>query len=600
MTSPAAVDHRKPLDFGGDGLTGSVDAQGRLIAVNTYHAAYGYATLTAAEPFPEAARYDSAAVRAYRRGLAALDGFGPGFSQPLVHVLADHEQPVVPHLQLLFADGTQAECTTFVHEGGVIQLWSIPAHGVEWGGRLSLQRAAYTQITEGGPVPMPPLDLRYHFERGTLTIENGELGLTAAIAGLPDSAPWTQTTTAPLDIHLPLTPGEHRLAVAFGATAAEAAEQAQRLLDIDALLALASEREYWRLAFANVVHDPLLRRALAYCTLMAVPAGEESTCLLTDHMLLPLSWNRDSYYIARALLSWPTDTIPTREIVRRHLVWLFETAERPGGAWGRSYLANGHVKDGAFQLDQQVWPLLELADYVRITGDHATAERFRPQVTAVLDMLMSRKAPDALLFPTEETPGDDPMTLPYPLSSHILLWRTATQLAEAGLGEAWAALAHELPASIQRSFVTEHAGRLLYAYATDGNGQFRLYHDANDFPLALAPGWDFTLPDDALWRATIDFAWSEANHGGCYGGRLGSVHTPGAWPLGDVQALVVAQALNDSVRHEQAIAQLQAAAQWDSALSEAVDPITNAVISRHWFAWPGAAYACYALDAFET
>ena len=45
---------------------------------------------------------------------------------------------------------------------------------------------------------------------------------------------------------------------------------------------------------------------------------------------------------------------------------------------------------------------------------------------------------------------------------------------------------------------------------------------------------------------------------------------------------------------------LQAAAQWDGALPEAVAPVTNALISRHWFAWPGAAYACYALDAFEA
>ncbi len=36
---------------------------------------------------------------------------------------------------------------------------------------------------------------------------------------------------------------------------------------------------------------------------VGVPVGE-TACILTDHMLLPLSWNRDAYYVARALLGW--------------------------------------------------------------------------------------------------------------------------------------------------------------------------------------------------------------------------------------------------------------------------------------------------------
>ena len=37
-----------------------------------------------------------------------------------------------------------------------------------------------------------------------------------------------------------------------------------------------------------------------------------------------------------------------------------------------------------------------------------------------------------------------------------------------------------------RAFVAEQNGRRLYAYATDGAGKYHFYHDANDFPLALA------------------------------------------------------------------------------------------------------------------
>src|SRR5687767_5971955 len=78
MTLPALDPNRahKPLDFGIDGLTGSIDHNGGLIALNTFHPVHGYITLSAAEPFPDSARYNPPAVRAYRRELAELWGYG--------------------------------------------------------------------------------------------------------------------------------------------------------------------------------------------------------------------------------------------------------------------------------------------------------------------------------------------------------------------------------------------------------------------------------------------------------------------------------------------------------------------------------------------
>ena len=55
----------KPLDFGLDGVIGSVDANGRLIAL--IHPRHGFVTLTAADPFPEDRRHDPAEVRRYRQ-----------------------------------------------------------------------------------------------------------------------------------------------------------------------------------------------------------------------------------------------------------------------------------------------------------------------------------------------------------------------------------------------------------------------------------------------------------------------------------------------------------------------------------------------------
>ncbi len=290
-------------------------------------------------------------------------------------------------------------------------------------------------------------------------------------------------------------------------------------------------------------------------------------------------------------------------LVRRHLLWLFETAERPDGAWGRAYLTNGRCKDRVFQLDQQCYPLLELADYCAMTGDMALVDRLQEHVGALLELLLRRRAANAWLFPTSETPADDRVAMPYHLSSQIVVWRTFRALASLNARMTFtdqdlANAAEQVRRAVYRHMVVVHAGQPLFCYLTDLQGGYRLYHDANDLPTALAPVWGFCSSDDPIWRATIAFAYSEANVGGYYTGRypgLGSVHTPHPWPLGAVQALLVAGLLRDAPWRERAWRTLRDRACWDGMLCEAYDEATGAVASRHWFAWPGAALAMLAL-----
>lgn len=138
----------------------------------------------------------------------------------------------------------------------------------------------------------------------------------------------------------------------------------------------------------------------------------------------------------------------------------------------------------------------------------------------------------------------------------------------------------------------------LYAYAVDGRGGHYLYHDANDVPLALAVAWGFCSADDAVWRNTMEFAFSVDNPG-VYSGRLGSVHTPGPWALGDLQDVITARALNDQDRERAAWTRLRRGAAIDGALPEAYDAESGAVISRTWFAWPNAVAACIALGVWD-
>jgi len=559
----------KPFDFGELGITGSVDSFGRFIAINFYHPVHGLVTLTSADPFPDSERYNPAVVRAYRASLARLTGFGIHVDASSVNHAADRGDHI--HQQVT-GSGVSWDVMTFAHEDHVTQWWqSDQPSKFTFGGKYTLMRCAYTQLTEGGVLPMPPTDTTTIAFDGVLLIENPAIGVVA-VGGIPDAEPSRSA----------------KLIFAFALTRKEALQKVRQA-------SLSAWRpsgvSAWRAALPD---DPLFRRGIEYSIRMGIPV-DDGLCLLTDHMLLPLSWNRDAYYLARALLSWHVEL---HDFVRRHLIWMFELADRVDGAWGRCYLANGRVKDAAFQLDQQLFPLLELAEYVLETGDHATWERLKPHALAVLSMLERRRAASVPLYPTDETPGDDPIAQPYHLSSHILFWVTLNKLNR--LGVAQESLAQAIRDAVPRYFTADHDGKLLYAYATDGHGGFHFYHDANDFPTVLAPVWGFCDSSDPLWRATIEFAFSDANQDGFYNGRLGSVHTRAPWALGDIQELILARLLNDPARAAKARSHLAFAAQQDGSLPEAYDAVNGEVVSRTWFAWTNAAYACVELRAFRA
>ncbi len=583
----------KPLDFGADGVTGSIDLNGHLIALNTYHPTYGYSTLTVAAPFSDALRYRPAAVRAYRASLATMTGFGPTCTRYALHRQAYLLNDAIPQLDFELENEGRVITTTFATQGGAFQQWTfenVPTP-ITWRGTLALQRCAYTQLTEGGPLPAPPVVANVVLRDGILTIENEHLGQTVAIIGLwHHYEQWEANDNGLVELTFSSDAQQVSLIFAFGNSAQAARQRVRELAALDITQLFLTQRNIWQQRWQNVPNNSLVRRGLAYGLMMSIPVAG-TTCLLTDHMLLPLSWNRDAYYIAHAFLQWHLPE--TTELVRQHLLWMFEVAEQHEGWWGRAYLANGHIKDRGFQLDQQIFPLLELAEYVLSTSDLTTLERLSPHINKILNLLIDLPTNGAALYPTSETPADDPIALPYHLSSHILLWHTLLKLDKLPLhfDISLKKMAEDVRQAIDSYFIAEYNGQKLYAYATDGQNNYHFYHDANDTPTVLAAEWGMVKKDDPIWQATLTFAFSEQNHGGYYDRRLGSVHTPAPWPLGDVQALQVAHTLQDTNATSEIEATLHHAAQWDGALPEAYDSTTFYVVSRHWFAWPNALLA---------
>ena len=109
-------------------------------------------------------------------------------------------------------------------------------------------------------------------------------------------------------------------------------------------------------------------------------------------------------------------------------------------------------------------------------------------------------------------------------------------------------------------------------------------------------------PEDRQWSATMRFAFDPANPGWSPGrwGGLGSAHTPGTWPLGDIQEWVAAGLSGDTGRAERALERLLAVAAPDGLLPETYHSGTGRWLARPWFAWPAATLAALALGAWTT
>jgi len=579
--SATKLDRRKsykPLDVGNGVISGTVAPNGRLHSLGMAHPVIGRLWLTATEPFPESLRDDEDAVRRHRAALAAPDR--PSFGLSLLDVAAEAflEESSVPH-------GVHED------ESGRIEVWTIaPAFRTglaqliriragrkprvvvpEWSGRPRLGRADYTQITEGGTIPHPPVAPIAGRDGPVLWIDDRVLDAAVAVV-LP----------APVEVGEGAT-AELILAIALGrdlqATLAEA-----RAISKDGARLAADEMRARRTLWTGLGLDSEpgyeVRRGVAYALDCAASRiSENVVAIITDHEILPLVWTRDAYYICRALLSAAPRETRARAAVDGFITWLFEVAERPDGAWPRASLASGQAKDVAFQLDQQLYPLLLVADHARLTGENVMRERYGDACGATLDELLGRRSTFGLVR-TAETPADDPLRQPYHFSSHVLLWHVLRAFSHPS--------AEEIRAATLQHFAVD--GRFAYAVTGPRGEGARHYHDANDLPTVFAPGWGFCDASDPLWRETIAFAWSEANEGyfpGRFGG-LGSLHTPRPWTLGDLQEIVVARVTADRDRERRARERLARVETWDGLLAEAYDEDTAAVAARHWFAWPAA------------
>ncbi len=586
----------KPLDVGSGVVCASFGKDGGWLSLGAVHPRVGFVELNALPIFNERHRGDPAATRRHRAAMtdprfAFLRVTAPDGTAPQLE--ADPANPGRPRWHGRFGT-TRVEVEAMVGPDprSIVQRWRLESPmrlRCEAAGRLD--RPALAEITEINPPVPTRATTSFEADGSQLVIRSPELPADAGVRSGggrwrvdgPGSAILLTDDVLGLELTAILdtgvTAGETRSSIDRLRTSAPAlrpaAASARRLCVPEALEESASR---------------LAHRAVAYvrgCTCLL--AGRNERTILTDHRLLPLSWTRDAYYQALLLL-----VAGEIEAVADHLRWLWRRCERPDGRWVRSHHANGRRKDLAFQADQQLYPLVELADFWRASGSLPRGVRWTPVVAQAWAAALGEIGSDGLIA-SGENAADDPAAAPFIAASQVLLWYAARRVGElcaAGALELEPGRFDEVAAAVREAFdrLLVRDGRWLYA--TDAAGRAVAYHDANDLVTALAPIWGFCSGDDPSWRATMQFALSSENPGfspGRHGG-LGSLHTPGPWTLGDVQAWLVGSLTGEGESAQEALGRLVHVAFEDGMLPEAYSAEDPQLRVRHWFAWPGAAF----------
>jgi uncharacterized protein len=589
----------KPIDVGNGRLAASLGrSNAALLSVLTFHPQLGAVELSGLPPFDDARRGDPSATRDYRQlmtddrqAVAWLETAG-GLGVEIERI--DLADPSVPVWHGRLGGATVNATAVAEADGAIVLTWRFRADepaalGIRLRFRGRLDRPALAEITEIDP-PRP----------------------TGARTNLQSDGPRLYIEAPALPAALVLDPSEGEWIVEDGAARLDLAPAAgaERIVYLRCSVAgTASSARHSRRTQAGEtgLRQPahrIVARALAYvrgCTCLRTAADERA--ILTDHRILPLSWTRDAYY--QALLLLVADEPGDRMLVADHLRWLWRRCERPDGRWVRSHHANGRRKDRAFQADQQLYPIIELADFWRLERRLPTGVDWTASVREAVAAIWSEIDAETGLLRSAENAADDPAPAPFLCGSQIVLWYALQRLAELADQRALELDAAQMRANAHRvrtAFDEHLAGDgQAWAYAADGRGARIAYHDANDLPVALAPLWGLCPPDDAGWRATMAFAFSSANPGFYAGprGGLGSRHTPGPWTLGDVQAWIRARMVDDEPGMGAALDRLVSVAFEDGMLPEAYTAsIEPDVRIRHWFAWPGAALgALLLLDA---
>lgn len=292
-----------------------------------------------------------------------------------------------------------------------------------------------------------------------------------------------------------------------------------------------------------------------------------------------------------------------------------------------------------YEIDSLCYPVWLMEQYVKNTGDH---DIFTPEVKTafrdILDLWKREQHHETSAYsfirvncPPSDTlscegkgepvgytgmtwsgfrPSDDACRYGYLIPSNmfaaVVLGYMEKFLKEQYQDEAMAKEAADLKAQIEKGIqkygiVENETFGKMYAYETDGLGNYNLMDDANVPSLLSLPWLAYCSKDDPIYKNTRAFVLSKKNpyyyEGNCAKG-IGSPHTPDQyiWHI----ALTMQGLTSDSQEERENL--------WNTLLStdagcevmhEGFHCEKPEAFTREWFAWANSLFALFALSMKE-
>jgi hypothetical protein len=290
------------------------------LQASIYHSKFGIVMANSFEQFDGSRFYDVSYVRAYRtRMLQCLQedrpGFGLDFAISARHVSIEIVETNVALYHIHLANNIDLTTAVRLAKDGTFVQHVTATNGSPdgailpyvWGINVSLNRASYGQLTEGGPVALPAsCNILCKDGQSTLRVCNPNLATQLItrldINGHPFDLPLVQgqeVYNAPLVASI-----QGQIRIPSGASATLCASfrllphtkqyvypTQPALLQSDLIHHDAKPR--WKQN--NLLTTYVLRRNVEYILAnCVVPVSESAAVIITDHVALPLGWNRDN------------------------------------------------------------------------------------------------------------------------------------------------------------------------------------------------------------------------------------------------------------------------------------------------------------------